>query len=113
MKNLELEKILQKLEKLDIREWTADNLTSCIESISVKTEGIEFCLKKETPGLGAHYSLSIKNTGDEVWVIEYLHDKEDRVSKKLIREFYEKTNTRIMEYKTKQLKEKLNNFVSE
>jgi len=109
----ELEKILRKLEKLDVREWTADNPTNYMASISVKTEGIEFYLKKEMPGIGKQYSLMIRNAGDEVWAISYLHDKENKPSRKLLREFYEKTSARIMEHKTTQLKEKLDNFISE
>ena len=72
MKNLELEKIIERLEKLDIQEWAFhDRTDKDFESVSAKTKGIEFYLTKQDYGVQIDYSLSIRNIGDDFWLVDY------------------------------------------
>jgi len=107
---LKIEKIIQKLEPLDIREWTMHRY-----GMSIKINGIEFYLKKVS--YGAHfndiYLLSIKNIEDESELIEYTSSCKNKTLGKMLEGFYEKTRTRLKEYKTKMLEERLDTFLTE
>ncbi len=107
---LKVEKIIEKLEPLDIREWTMHRY-----GMSIKFNGIEFYLKREHfgPHFRDNYLLLIKNVEDEPELIEYTSNCKNKTLGKMLEGFYEKTHTRLKEYKTKILEEKLNNFLSE
>ncbi|MDP2906839.1 MAG: hypothetical protein Q8O03_02765 [Nanoarchaeota archaeon] len=112
---LKVEKIIQKLEPLDICEWTMYK-----HSISIKTNGIEFYLKKQSYKMHSSlikfhsiYSLSIKNIEDEPELIEHTSDCKNKTLGKMLEGFYEKTRTRLEEYKTNMLEERLDSFLSE
>lgn len=107
---LKLGKIIQKLEPLDIREWTMHRY-----SMSIKVNGIEFYLKKESYGthFKDNYLLLIKNVEDEPELIEYTSNCKNKTLGKMLEGFYEKTRTRLKEYKTKILEEKLDDFLKE
>jgi len=111
---LKVEKIIKKLETFDIREWTMYR-----NGMSVKANGIEFCLKKEISGTFHNYhdsySLSIKNIEDDVGLIEYQYPCNDKNTTlgKMIGDFYKKIQIQLRVYKTQMLEEKLDEFLKE
>ncbi len=118
MKSLELEKILKRLEKLDIQEWEFHGRTDKdFESVSAKNNGLEFYIKKQDYGVQTEYSLSIRNIGDDFWLVDYSTLNETvfkkRAPKKLIKDFYEQIITQIKGYKKIVFQKKLDEFLKE
>lgn len=118
MKALELEKILKKLEKLDIQEWAFHEKTNKdFEKIIAKANGLEFYIAKQDYGLQIDYSLSIRNIEDDFWFVDYSTLNETvfkkRAPKKLIKDFYEQIVTQIKEYKKTVFHKKLDEFLKE
>ena len=99
---LKLEKILIKLKALDIREWTIHNY-----SMSVKAGGIEFYLKRNSY---EYYSLSARNIEDNIDLMEYNHNLNKTLGR-MIKAFYEETYDKILDYKEKMFKERLEDFL--
>ncbi len=105
---LKLEKIIQKLETFDIHEWIIYK-----HSMSIKANGIEFCLRENTYGINKYYFLSIKNIEDNAELIEYNSYCKNKILVKMVGDFYEKTRTLLMDYKSKVLEERLDTFLTE
>lgn len=107
MEKPSLDKIIEKLEKLDFHEWhysrgdTHDPFRE--EYLTANIRGLIF-------ELNGHYSrLTIKNHEANAWVI-YGNEKQDR---KKINLLFNNISTRILEYKRKEMEENLNGFLTE
>ncbi|MDP2906840.1 MAG: hypothetical protein Q8O03_02770 [Nanoarchaeota archaeon] len=121
MEKLPLEKIIERLEKLDIREWRYTYEAPFSGSfLIVETNGLRFSIAKR--GFTRRmedtlkYSMFVEDAGDEITndcFVEYIFDKKNKPQREILDKFYEKTLTSLKEYKEKTIKEKLNDFVLE
>lgn len=107
MERLKLEKLIKKLEALDIREWRYDN---CI--LTAEVCGMKF---KILSGKRYYTRLLIKNVENKskFEAVEYFNSKETKDLKKVIESFYKKTYESLLEYENKQLTEKLDTYLSD
>lgn len=102
-----LEKIIEKLEKLDFREWSYsrgdphDSFRR--EYLKANVRGLIFEIDSY------HSRLTIKNQEANTWVL-YGDKKSD---KKKIDILFGNISTRIAEYKGKEMEENLNGFLTE
>lgn len=108
MEAITLENILKNLEKLDIHSWT----------IVTKNRGIDITntiLTAETNGLKFYfdnkYCLSIEDLETGYTISCYYHDKQNKILKKMMEEFYKKTYTALINYQAGKIEEKLENFL--
>lgn len=96
-----LEKVIKKLEELDIREWKCNNghygkwFTARIGSLQV-------CVYKWEK----HHQLAINKQGEMLYV-RYYNKKKDSIEEKKISEFYDKLYKKHEEYEKKELEEAL------
>lgn len=98
MEKQELEKIIKKLESLDIRAWSLKH-----DALTAETGGIRFYFNWY--GI---CSLKIEDTENGFSFSRY---PEDKSSKKIFKEFYTKTCGALNKYQKENLKEKLNNLL--
>ena len=107
MERPELEKLLKKLEALDIREWRYND---CI--LTAEVCGMQFNILS---GKKYYTRLVIKNVENKskFEAVEYFDSKETKPFKKVIESFYKKTYESLLEYENKQLTEKLDTYLSD
>lgn len=121
METPELEKIIKKLESLDISRWKYTYEPSFSDSfLIVETNGLRFSIKKRgSTGCmenSLRYVVFIENAEDEITnncCIEHIFDKKNKPQREMLKSFYNQTLTSLNKYKEKVIKEKLNDFVSE
>jgi len=113
MEKQPLDKIIEKLEKLDIRGWQYEyernhEFPSGCNFLITKTSGLTVYLYKERGCIPTPYCLKFTNEGgkDE---LSYGSKKE----RELVKKFYEKTYELYNKHKTEEFQEKLNNFLSD
>lgn len=114
METPELEKIIKKLEEVDIYRWKYVYEPSFSRYfLFVETNGLRFSIAKGS----FEYSMFIENVEDEIsnnWgLIKHTFDKKNKPQRELLDKFYEKKLASLKEYKEKEIKEKFNSFLSE
>ncbi len=113
MKKIPLDKIIEKLEKIDIQEWKSDLYIDETDSyyskydqypiLSVSFYGLEFHIRKFWKVISiSHqsYSLEVRNRG-----IKILYDK--KKEQKLISNFYEAIFKNLKEFEQKEFEKKI------
>jgi hypothetical protein len=121
MERPQLEKVIEKLKGLDIQRWKFihEHVYSG-DFLITETNGLRFSIfKRGSKGRMEdtfRYSVFVEDAGDEITnncFIEYTFDKKSKPQRELLDKFYEKTLAALKGYKEKEIKEKLDNFVSE
>ncbi len=114
METQELEKILEKLENLDIREWDKeyDN------QLSTKTGGLRFYLtkggfKNRIDGDKIYYELTIRKTEKNAGCIEYSYNKKEKTLRDKLEKLYEKISSALKDSEDAETLRRLDEFVSE
>ncbi len=105
MEKLLLEKVIEKLEKLDIHEWKWVN-----KRLVTRTNGMTVYLYKEPIKIPTSYCLELTNEEDVGLGLEYGSSKKE---KELVKKFYEKILETYDKYKKEELQEMLDNFLKE
>lgn len=96
----QLGKVLEKLEKLDIREWAYEAGPLVAEKYGLKFR------------LGCEWLYVMSTTGN-LWFIEYnTNNIKNKPLKKMLKQFYETTCTALKEHQKKELEERLDSFLS-
>lgn len=108
MERSKLEKLIKKLETLDVREWKYNDSDG---NLTTEVCGMEFRIRI----LGGVTYLNIKNIENSIRVEEreFFDNKETKYLRGVIEKFYQKTRESLAEYEKKQLTEKLDTFLSD
>lgn len=117
MEKQPLEKVLEKLEKLDIREWRYKYDSRANKNVLItETGGLRFIIKKE--GYKENilsYLLHIGHIEPDFCstdtCIAYFYDKKNKPQRELLGNFYEKTLSSLKEGHKKKLEEKFEFFM--
>ncbi len=97
----ELEKLIKKLESLDIREWDyrQGNLTA-------EKYGLRFILGTEW--------MHVENvTGNMCYVSYNRENIKNKPFKKMLKQLHDQTYTKLLEYQQKELEEKIKECLSD
>lgn len=107
METQELEKILEKLENLDIREWTyRSDLNQIPHPLTAKIGGLNFKLEP--------YCLEIEDISGGPYCAHYhACGIKNKPLKKMLTGFYQTICDKLKEYQKKEVEEKLKIFLSE
>lgn len=100
LEDKELENILEKLEKIDIREWNCDDYGLILER-----HGLKFRL--------GWNELRIENIDKAPYKQVYDYYFEKKPLKKVFQGFYNRIHNRLTEHQKKELDEKLKGFLSD
>ncbi len=114
METQELEKLLEKLKNVDIQRWRyAYEPAFSRDFLFIETNGLRFSITKNDFG----YTMYIENVEDKLsntcGLVDHIFDKKNKPQRELIGKFYEKTLESLRGYKEKEIKEKLNTFLSD
>lgn len=119
METQELEKILEKLKGLDIQRWTyTHEHVFNGDFLITETNGLRLSIIKQ--GYKGRvddtlkYLMFIENAEDGINTlsfIEHSFDKKNKPQREMLDKFYEKTLAALKEYKEKEIKKKLNDFI--
>jgi len=101
-----LEKVIERLEKLDIREWTfRRDMQEVPYPLTAETGGLRFILRK-------YQGLEIENiTGGPYSEYHPPSSVKNKHLKEKLNQLYDTICTRLKEYQKKELEEKLNNIL--
>jgi len=116
-----LERVIEKLEKLDLREWDleSDNILRHGSILSAKTGGLRFYLTKGgfkgdlLEGDGVYYELIIRKIDKNAGYIKYYYNKNDKASRAKLERLYTKVLSALQESHDAEILERLNEFLSE
>lgn len=105
MEKQPLEKIIEKLEKIDIREWERDG-----NSFNARTRGllIHLHVYKDMGMTCCHIELISEDKHNEL-----RYDPKNKAEKNMIKSFYEKTCKKYQEYKDTEFEDRVNAFLSD
>lgn len=113
MKEPELEKVIKKLESLDIRQWTGHETGGYF---TTEVNGLTFSLSKKedyrTFGSVVYHKLVIKNREGNIQ-IEYANSKKDSPEEIGITTLYESLRCLLEKDRDAKFEELINNFLSE
>lgn len=100
-----LEKIIERLEKLDIREWERDG-----NRFNARHSGllIHLHVYKDMGMLNCH--IEIINEGNDN---ELCYEAKCKADKNIIKNFYDKICKRYHEFKDREFEDKVRNFLSD
>ncbi|MDP2906841.1 MAG: hypothetical protein Q8O03_02775 [Nanoarchaeota archaeon] len=109
-----LEKIIEKLEKLDIREWDKE----CSTTLITKTGGLRFYLTKGgfkniLDGDRIYYELIIRKTDKNAGCIKYSYDGNEKTLREKLENLYKKIDSALKESQDTEILGRLNEFASE
>lgn len=106
MEKLPLEKVIEKLEKLDIQAWERDGVI-----FTARVSGLKVRLQVYKDPLNMTYSCIYIGSEDRTRQISY--DAKSKTEKDMIKSFYEKTRKKYDELKDKEFEERLQHFLSD
>lgn len=101
-----LEKVIEKLEKIDIQAWERDGVT-----FTARVSGLKVRLQVYKDPLNTTCSRIYIGSEDGTRQISY--DAKNKTEKDMIKGIYEKTCKKYDELKDKEFGERLDNFLSE
>lgn len=109
-----LEKIIERLEKLDLREWDRE----CDTTLITKTGGLILYLtkggyKNRIDGDRIRYELIIRKIEKNAGCIEYSYNKKEKSLRDKLEKLYEKISSALKESEDTEILGRLNEFVSE
>lgn len=111
----ELERILEKLEKIEIHNWKfVYEPTYTQDFLIAETNGLKFSIEKK--GDSARYTMNIENIEEGLTnkcFIYHSFGKKEKPQREMLARFYEKKTASLKEYKERIIKEKLEYFLSE
>lgn len=109
-----LDKIIEKLEKLDLREWDkgSDN------SLNTEIGGLRFYLTKGgfkniLDGDRIYYELIIRKTDKNAGCIKYSYDQNEKPLRDKLENLYKKISSTLKESQDTEILGRLNEFMSE
>lgn len=113
----ELKRVITKLEELDRRQWGSQTYEHTQPTFIAKTHGLVFSVGTDTSFRAIrsnvkYHCLSIENSEGDFFT-KYGNDKKESVEEKLISNFYEKLQNSLRLHYEKELKERLDNFLSD
>lgn len=98
----ELEKLIKKLESLDIREWNYHRFSDLI----TEKYGLKFTLHSEW--------MRVESVTGNMCYVSYSSDNiKNKPLKKMLKQFHDQTYNRLLEYQQKELEEKLKEYLSD
>lgn len=101
-----LEKVIKKLEKLDVRAWRRETL----DCFTTKASGLTVHILRFTELEKIRYKLELKDDDGYQRISHTSYNKEE---KDMLERFYENINEKYNKIKEEEFKEMINNLLSD